>query len=123
MASTQDILDAAKKIGKLVADHDAMQRLQAVADKLRKDINAQRAMADFERLVHAIAEKESQGQPIEPGDKQKLDAMQKTVIQNPILREFQLAQIDVLDLRRKIDEAIFGGELPEESLPTGQLNG
>jgi cell fate (sporulation/competence/biofilm development) regulator YlbF (YheA/YmcA/DUF963 family) len=110
MATTDQVLESARQVGKLVSEHPAIQKLQGVVEQLQKDIDAQRAMADFERFVATIHQKEQSGQPIEVADKRKLEELQRKVVTNRLLRDFQMAQIDVLDLRRKIDEAIFGSE-------------
>ena len=120
MATTEEILKAANDLGKLVKDHKAIVGMRDAAEKLRADVDAQRALADFERFVQTIGEKERNSQPIEVEDKHKLESLQKAVINNATLRTFQLAQIEMLDLRRKIDEAVFGSLIPAEAQSTGE---
>lgn len=115
MATTDEILAAARDVGKLVRDHKAITDLQAAAKQLRDDTDAQRALADFERAVQAVAQKESQGQPVEVEEKRKLESLQQKVVSNATLRAFQMAQMEMLDLRRRIDEAIFAVEMPPEA--------
>jgi len=115
LATTDEILAAARDVGKLVRDHKAITDLQAAAKQLRDDTDAQRALADFERAVQAVAQKESQGQPVEVEEKRKLESLQQKVVSNATLRAFQMAQMEMLDLRRRIDEAIFAVEMPPEA--------
>jgi cell fate (sporulation/competence/biofilm development) regulator YlbF (YheA/YmcA/DUF963 family) len=116
MATTQDILNAAQALGKLIAQHDAAKKFEETMLKLQADVEAQRVLNDFNRHLQKLGEKEQQGKPIEPSEKQQLDKLQTAVIRNPILRDFQLRQMDYLDLMRKVDEAISGGP-PEGAAP------
>jgi len=106
MPSTQEILDAAKKVGQMVAEHDATKKLESALKALESDTDAQRAIADFNRHLQTLAQKEQSGKPIEVQDKQKLESLQQAVVMNINLRNFQTAQMDYVDLLRKIDDAI-----------------
>ena len=106
MPSTQEILDAAKKVGQMVASHDATQKLESSLKALEADPDAQRAITDFNRFLQALAQKEQAGKPIEVEDKRKLESLQQAVVMNIKLRNFQMAQMDYVDLLRKIDDAI-----------------
>lgn len=108
MPSTQDILDAAKKLGNLISEHDVAKKVESAAKRLDDDRDAQRALTDYNRHLQALSEKEQKGQPIEVEDKHKLQSLQNAVIRNPLLREFQTAQMDYVDLLRKVDEAMTG---------------
>jgi len=106
MPSTQEILDEAKKVGQMVAEHDATKKLESALKTLESDTDAQQAITDFNRHLQALAQKEQAGKPIEVQDKQKLESLQQAVVMNLNLRNFQIAQMDYVDLLRQIDEAI-----------------
>ncbi len=108
MANTQEILKAATDLGKLIASHEAAKKVEGAIGKLQADVEAQRLLNDFNRAVQAVSEKEAQGKPIEVADKHKLQELQNKVVKNAVLRDFQLAQMDYLDLMRKVDEAMSG---------------
>ena len=108
MATTQEILDAAGELGKLIASHGVAAKFEQALKALQDDVPAQRALTDYQRHLTAVGEKEAAGKPIEVDDKQKLEALQRTIIQTPVLRDFQLAQMDYLDLMRQVDTAISG---------------
>lgn len=111
MASTQEIVDAARKVGELIAEHDAAKKMEDVLKRLEDDRDAQRILTDYNRQVQEVAQKEMQGQPVEVEDKRKLEDLQKKVVTSPVLRDLQMAQMDYVDLMRKVDEAI-GGQTP-----------
>ena len=108
MATKQEILDAAGELGKLINSHPVAGKLDESVKALREDVEAQRTLADYQRHLTVVAEKEAAGNPIEVDDKAKLETLQNQVINTPVLRDFQLAQMDYLDLMRQVDSAISG---------------
>lgn len=109
MTDTSQILDAAAKLGRLISEHPAMKKYRQVLQAVREDTPAQHLLADYSRQMDAIQEKESQGQPIEVEDKRRLSELQGRVAMHPILRDMQMAQMDYVDLMRKVDEAMASG--------------
>ncbi len=108
MASDEQLIQAAKELGEQLKDNPKVARLEAAVKKLKEDTDAQRALNDLNRHLNTVAQKEMSGQPIEVEDKRKLQELQNAVVHNLTLREFQLAQMDYVDLIRKLDEAIYG---------------
>ncbi|HAI10975.1 MAG TPA: hypothetical protein DCM28_04680 [Phycisphaerales bacterium] len=106
MATKQEIMDAATKLGKLIADNPVGQKLEDAIKKLESDLDAQRAMNDYQRVIQALSEKEAAGQPIEVEEKQKLQTLQNAVMHNLTLQQFQIAQMDYLDLMREVDQVV-----------------
>ncbi len=117
MATTQEIMDAASALGKLVSSHEGVVKFKQTLKKLQDDVDAQRLLNDYMRQVSKIGEKEAQGQPIEVEDKKQLTALQGQVTNNDLLREFQITQMDYLDLMRRIDEAITTQAMPQMAAP------
>lgn len=108
MATTQEILKEAKALGEKIATHDTAKTFEAAVKVLQDDIEAQRILSDYQRHIHTVSEKEAKGEPIEVEDKHKLEELQKGVMRNKNLRDFQMAQMDYLDLMRQVDAAING---------------
>lgn len=106
MATTDEILAAAKKLGELLAAHDASTKFADAVKKLSSDIDAQRAVTDYERTMQTLSQKQQMGQPIEVAEKQKLQELQQVMSTNIVLGQVQKAQIDYLDIKRKAFEAI-----------------
>lgn len=109
MATTQEIIKAATDLGKLIASHDAAAKFEESVRKLQADVEAQRVLNDYNRFMNKLGEKEMQGQAIEVEEKKQLEKLQQTVVRNSVLRTFQMAQMDYLDLMRRVDEAMSGG--------------
>ena len=55
-------------------------------------------------------------------DKQQLEKLQSAVIRNPTLRDFQVRQMDHLDLMRRVDEAMSGGPMPEQGAAPADMD-
>ena len=106
MSSTQEILDAAQQLGQLIAQHEAAAKLQAALTALQADNDAQQALNDYNRQLQTISEKEAANQPIEVDEKHQLESLQKEVVRSPLLRNFQAAQMDYVDLMRQVDQAM-----------------
>ncbi|MFW6060206.1 MAG: YlbF family regulator [Phycisphaeraceae bacterium] len=111
MASTDQILQKARELGELISKHESAKKLEDVLKRLEQDSDAQRVLNDYNRHLQALSEKQQQGQPIEVEDKHKLEQLQKQVVTNKVLRDFQSAQMDYVDLMRRVDEAM-GGQTP-----------
>ncbi|MBX2850740.1 MAG: YlbF family regulator [Phycisphaeraceae bacterium] len=108
MPSEQDIIDQASKLGELIADHDAAKQLASATKAFEADVNSQRAMADYQRFAQGLQQKAQSGGAIEVEDKRKMEELQQAVITNPLLANMQRAEMDYLDLLRKVDTAIVG---------------
>lgn len=117
--TTEDLLKRAHELGDLIAEHPTAKKLEDVLRRLQADVEAQRAMNDYNRHLQALGDKEAQGRPIEVADKKKLEQLQNAVIKNAVLRDFQVAQMDYLDLMRRVDEAIQGGPAQPAGAPAG----
>lgn len=109
MATTQEILSAAADLGKLISKHQAAIKFEQTVKQLQEDVQAQRLLTDLNRHLEKLGQKEAQGQPIEVADKKTLEDLQHKVIRHPLLSQFQMVQMDYLDLMRKVDEVISSG--------------
>ena len=106
MPDTPDVLAAAEQLGRLIAQHPATLKLEGLLKTLDDDTEAQRLMNDLNRQRQALAEKQAKGDPIEVEDKRRLESLQQSVAASPVLRDLQMAQMDYVDLMRKVDEKI-----------------
>ncbi|MEM7626588.1 MAG: YlbF family regulator [Planctomycetota bacterium] len=108
-SDTPAVLEAAQRLGTLIAKHPATQKLEGLLKQLDGDTDAQRLMNDLNRHRQTLADKQTKGEPIEVEDKHKLETLQQNVAGNAILRELQMAQMDYVDLMRKVDGTISPG--------------
>ena len=116
-------MKAAQDLGKLIADHPATEKYEAMVKKLKDDVEAQRVLNDYQRHLATIAEKESQRQPIEVDDKKKVQTLHDQVVSHPLLRDLQIVQMDYLDLIRRVDEAMTAHTFNAPGGPSGMAPG
>jgi len=120
MPTTDEIMDKAKALGEEIAEHEAAKAFIDSLSRLEKDTEAQRAVTDLNRYIGTLSQKQQAGSPIEVEDKRKLEELQTAVVMHPVLRAFQTAQVEYVDLLRKVDEAMIGQtNLPEPDMSGG----
>lgn len=107
-STTEQILEAATKLGQMISEHPAAKKMEDTITKLQSDADAQKILTEYNQTIQTLSQKEAQGQPIEVADKAKLGELQKQVAMNPNLRDFQMVQMDYVDLMRRVDDAISG---------------
>src|SRR5436190_9524977 len=107
-ADTQQILAEADKLGQLVAQHPAVERYKQAQKAVAEDPDANRAMADFERQYETLARQEQSGMPITDAQRQQLEAVQSRIVSNIKVKALNMAQVEVIDLLRKVNQAIQG---------------
>jgi len=122
MATTAQIVKAAQELGLLIQKHSSAVKLRDMIERLQEDTEAQRLMTDHNRLVQKLSEKQMNNEPIEVEEKRQLQATQDKVVRHPLLSEFQMVQMDYVDLMRQVDEAM-AGESSEEDPGQGQAKG
>jgi len=102
---TQQLLDAAEKLGKLVTEHPILGRYTDASRLLSADSEATRLLADMDREIQAVSQQEQQGVPPTPAQKQRLQSLQATLAGNLKVKNFTLAQYELTDLLRSISQS------------------
>ena len=105
MADTQQILDSAEKLGKLIAEHPAIKKYTEAAQAVAADSEASRLFQDFDREVMTLSQQEQAGQPISAAQRQKLQSLQSTIASNLKVKSFSIAQVEMTELLRKVSQA------------------
>ena len=106
MADTEQVLEAARDLGVMIASTEQASKFEAAVKAIQQDTDAQRLMVDLNRHASLIMQKQAEGRPIEVQDKHKLEDLRGKVSTSITLCSFQMAQMDFLDLMRSVDEAI-----------------
>jgi len=108
MPNSQEVVQQARRLGEMIAEHDAAKKLDAAVAALEADVEAQRALTDLNRHSQRLDDKQREGKPIEVEDKRKAETLRKAVVRSPVLRDLQMAQMDYADLMREVQTAIDG---------------
>jgi cell fate (sporulation/competence/biofilm development) regulator YlbF (YheA/YmcA/DUF963 family) len=103
---TQQILDEAEKLSKLVADHPSLAKYKAAQKAVSEDADASRLLADFDRQIETLARQEQSGMPITDAQRHQLEALQSKIISHIKIKNLNLAQVEFIDLLRRINQTI-----------------
>ena len=103
---TQQIMDEAEKLGKIVAQHPAVARYKAAQKAVADDPEAGRLLADMDRQIEALSRQEQSGMPISDAQRAALEASQNRVVSHLKIKNWNMAQVDFVDLLRKISQTI-----------------
>lgn len=103
---TNQILADADKLGQLVAQHPAVERYRNAQRAVAEDPDANRTMAEFERQLESLARQEQTGMPVTDAQRQQLESLQSRIVSNVKVKNLNMAQVDFIDLLRKVNQAI-----------------
>ncbi|MGD0462710.1 MAG: YlbF family regulator [Tepidisphaeraceae bacterium] len=101
---TQQILQAAEKLGQLLKDHPAAERFKAAQKAVAEDADASRMLADFERQLETLGRQEQQGRPVTDAQRMQLESLQTKIVSHIKIKNLNLAQVEFVDLLRKISQ-------------------
>lgn len=105
-ADTQSIMDAAEKLSQMVAEHPAVARYKQAQKAVAEDPEAGRLLAEFDRQLETLGRQEQSGMGITDAQRQQLESLQSRIISHIKIKNLNLAQVDFVDLLRKINQTI-----------------
>jgi cell fate (sporulation/competence/biofilm development) regulator YlbF (YheA/YmcA/DUF963 family) len=103
---TQQIMDEAEKLGRIVAQHPAVARYKQAQKALADDPEAARLLAEMDRQIETLSRQEQSGLPITDAQRMSLEASQNRVVSNLKIKAWNMAQVEFVDLLRKISQTI-----------------
>ena len=106
MPDTQEILDAAEKVGQMVAKHPAVERYKQAQQSLSQDPDAGRLMNEFNRQIMTLSRQEEAGMPVTDAQRHQLEALQAQLASHLKVKALNLAQVEFIDLLRKVSDSI-----------------
>jgi cell fate (sporulation/competence/biofilm development) regulator YlbF (YheA/YmcA/DUF963 family) len=120
---TQQIMDEATKLGELVAQHPAVARYKEARKGVEQDPDANRLLAEFDRQIEALSRQQASGMQITDAQQQSLEALQSKIVSHLKIKALNLAQVDFIDLLRKITQTIQRPLNLQEGAPGGAAAG
>jgi cell fate (sporulation/competence/biofilm development) regulator YlbF (YheA/YmcA/DUF963 family) len=103
---TQQILDAAEKLGQMVSQHPAVERFRQAQKSVADDPEASRLFGEFDRALETLARQEQSGMPITDAQRMQLESLQKQIVSHIKIKALNLAQMEFVDLLRKMSQAV-----------------
>ena len=103
-ADTQSLIDAATKLGDLLADHPAVEKYKQAQKSLQEDSDASRLLTDFNTVMTQIYHNERAG--LAPTDEQqrKFTALQTQIAGHLKFKSYSIAEYELTDLLRKVSQ-------------------
>ena len=103
---SDQVIDKAVELGKLIANSPAAKALLKARQELQADEQAHKMLEDYQNQMQRIAQLEEDTKPVEPEDKQKLVEFQQQVASHSTLKQWMQAQADFSQLMHKVNKAI-----------------
>lgn len=101
---TQQILQAAEKLGQMLKEHPAVERYKSAQKLVSDDPEAGRLLAEFDRQLETLGRQEQQGRPVTDAQRMQLEALQSKIVSHIKIKNLNLAQVEFVDLLRKISQ-------------------
>jgi len=103
---TQQIMDAADKLGQMVAQHPAIDKYKQAQKSLAEDPDASRLLNDFNRQLMTLARQEESGLPVSDAQRHSLEGLQAQLASHLKIKALNMAQVEFIDLLRRVSDAI-----------------
>ena len=103
---TQQIMEEAEKLGKIVAQHPAIAKYKSAQKAVADDPDASRLLADMERQIEALGRQEQAGLPITDAQRMALETSQNRVVSHIKIKAWNMAQVEFVDILRRISQTI-----------------
>lgn len=114
---TQQLMDEAGKLGQLVAQHPAVARYKQAKKSVEEDAEASRMLAELDRQIESLNRQAQSGLQPTDAQQQQLESLQNRIISHIKIKALNMAQVDFIDLLRKITQTI---QRPLADAPGGQ---
>jgi cell fate (sporulation/competence/biofilm development) regulator YlbF (YheA/YmcA/DUF963 family) len=101
---TQQILQAAEKLGQMLKDHPAVERFKSAQKSVSEDAEATRLLGEFDRQIEALGRQEQTGRPVTDAQRMQLESLQSKIVSHIKIKNLNLAQVEFVDLLRKISQ-------------------
>ena len=100
-----EIVQAADKLGQLVAQHPAVAKYKQAQKAVAEDSDASRLLADFNRQLETLVRQEQSGMPVTDAQRQQLESLQSRIVSHIKVKAMNMAEVDFMDLMRKVSQA------------------
>ena len=120
---TKEILDAAEKVGQMVAQHPAAEKYRQAQQALASDPDAARLMNDFNRQLMTLARQEEAGMPVSDAQRHSLEGLQMQLASHLKVKALNMAQVEFVDLMRRISDSVRKYVAEGQGGPGGPGNG
>jgi cell fate (sporulation/competence/biofilm development) regulator YlbF (YheA/YmcA/DUF963 family) len=101
---TKQIMDAAESLGKLLAQHPAVEKYRNAQKAVAEDAEASRLLAEFDRQIETLSRQEQSGQTVSDAQRMQLETLQSRIVSHIKIKALNMAQVEFVDLLRKVGQ-------------------
>lgn len=109
MADYQGLVEQARKLGSVIAEHPRVRAFLAAQKGVHDDREAMRLLNDYQSTSDRVQMLEAEGKPIEAEDKRKLAECERGMASVPALKSLMRAQADYIEMMNAINDAMSEG--------------
>lgn len=113
-----EILQQARRLGRAIHDSPQARALRQAQKAFDDDPDAGKLFEEAREQMDKVRRLEQANQPVEVADKHRLDELQNRLAASETFKRYSSAQVDYLDLMRKVDQAMRD-ELGADDAPDG----
>ena len=100
------IVEIADRLGKALAGSPQAAALRAARDDLDTQPELKQALIDYQDHSGKVARLQEENKPIEVEDKRKRQDLEDKLLASDVFKRFTAAQVDYVDLMRKVNGAL-----------------
>jgi len=101
-----DVIELAERLGKSIANSPQSAALAAAREAVNKEADLSALLKEFQAQAEKVARLEAQQKPVEVDDKHKLNDLQAKLAASETFKKYTAAQVEYVDLMRRVNEAI-----------------
>ncbi len=105
----QKIVDLAGQLGQAISESPQAAALKAARGELTAQPELTQAMGDYQTQAEKMRALEAENKPIEVDDKHILEQLHAKLVASDVFKTFTEAQMEYVDLMRKVNEAMQSG--------------
>lgn len=99
-------IELARRLGKAIAESPQAEALRAARAELDANPDLVEALNDYQQQAEKIEQLEEEQKPVEIGDKHRLQELNDRLVGSEVFKRFTAAQVEYIDLMRKVNEAL-----------------
>lgn len=101
-----DLVQLAERLGKAIAGCDQAVKLREARKAMNGEPGLAEIMKQYGEQSENIARLDAANQPVEVEDKHKLAELRGKLVSSETFKKFTAAQVDYVDMMRKVNEAL-----------------
>jgi len=101
-----EMVELAEKLGKTISESREARTYREARKVLHEHKDVLQTLDDYQAQAQKVEQLEAEQKPVEVEDKHKLDELHGKLISSDVFKKFTAAQMDYVDLMRKVNQAI-----------------